>query len=109
MRTLTEFFEQEQFLVYRKFSESPAVVAFLLKLSLKIEVVSKETQPFVYQTGAKMDDELLGKMKQAGMKVNEADKQAFQKASKAIYDEFSAEVPDGKQMIDKAIALGSAK
>ena len=63
----------------------------------------------MYQTGAKMDDELLGKLKQSGMKVNEADKQAFQKASKPVYDDFSTEVPNGKEMIEKAIALGSRK
>jgi TRAP-type transport system periplasmic protein len=75
----------------------------------QIQQAAQETQAFVYQTGAKLDDELLGKLKQAGMKVNDADKQAFQKASKPVYDEFSAEVPDGKQMIDKAIVLGPAK
>jgi tripartite ATP-independent transporter DctP family solute receptor len=75
----------------------------------QIEQAAQETQAFVYQTGAKMDEELLGKLKQSGMKVNDADKQAFQKASKPVYDEFSTEVSNGKQMIDKAIALGSAK
>ncbi len=75
----------------------------------QIEEAARETQPFVYEQGAKMDQELLGKLKAAGMQVNEADKQAFQKASKPVYDEFSREVPNGKQMIDKAIALGSGK
>jgi len=70
---------------------------------------AQETQAFVYQTGAKMDEDLLGKLKQAGMQVNQADKATFQKASKPVYDEFSSEVANGKQMIDKAIALGSAK
>src|SRR4051812_15289935 len=70
-------------------------------LRKQIEEAAKETQPFVYPTGAKMDEELLGKLKQGGMKVNEADKQAFQKASKPVYDEFSNEVQNGRQMIDK--------
>src|SRR5712671_4697793 len=74
-----------------------------------IEDAARETQPFVYENGAKMDKELLGKIKQAGLKVNDADKAAFQKASKPVYDEFSQEVPNGKEMIDKALALGSAK
>ena len=60
------------------------------------------------------DDQLLdlaaaGKLKDAGMKVNEADRNAFRVASKPIYQDFSAEVPGGKEMIDKTIALGSAK
>jgi TRAP-type transport system periplasmic protein len=87
----------------RKWSSIPA------DLRKQIQQAAEETQAFVYQTGAKMDEELLGKLKQAGMKVNAADQQAFQKASKPVYEEFSREVPDGKQMIDKAIALGSSK
>jgi tripartite ATP-independent transporter DctP family solute receptor len=74
-----------------------------------VEEAARETQPFVYETGAKMDKDLLGKIKEAGLKVNDADKAAFQKASKPVYDEFAQEVPNGKEMIDKAIALGSAK
>jgi tripartite ATP-independent transporter DctP family solute receptor len=70
---------------------------------------ARETQAFVYTTGAQQDSELLGKLKQAGMKVNDADKAAFRAASKPIYDEFSKETPKGKEMIDKAAALGSAK
>jgi tripartite ATP-independent transporter DctP family solute receptor len=87
----------------RKWSSIPA------DLRKQIQQAAEETQAFVYQTGAKMDEELLGKLKQAGMKVNAADQQAFQKASKPVYEEFSREVPDGKQMIDKAMALGSSK
>src|SRR5207248_320231 len=74
-----------------------------------IEEAARETQPYVYKTGAQQDEELLGKLKQAGMQVNEADKTAFRTASKPIYDEFAAETPKGKDMIDKASALGSTK
>ena len=87
----------------RKFEALPQA------LRKQIQEAAQETQAFVYQTGAKMDDELLGKLKQGGMQVNQADKLAFQKASKSVYDDFSTEVPNGKQMIEKAIALGSAK
>ena len=45
------------------------------------------------QTAAKDDAELLGKLKEAGMQVNEVDKDAFVAASKPIYDEFGKEVP----------------
>jgi tripartite ATP-independent transporter DctP family solute receptor len=71
-----------------------------------LEQAAKETQDFVYQTGAKMDEDLLAKMKKAGIKVNDADKDAFIKASKPVYDEFSKEVPGAKEVIDRAIALG---
>jgi TRAP-type C4-dicarboxylate transport system substrate-binding protein len=38
--------------------------------------------------------------------VNDADKDAFIKASKPVYDEFAKEVPGAKEVIDRAIALG---
>src|SRR5437762_4471750 len=74
-----------------------------------IEEAARETQAYVYKTGAQQDEELLGKLKQGGMKVNDADKAAFRAASKSIYDEFATETPNGKEMMDKAAALGSAK
>ena len=59
-----------------------------------LEDTAKETQAFVYEIAAtKDDDELLGKLKQAGMQVNEVDKDAFIAASKPIYEEFGKEVP----------------
>ncbi|TMB01819.1 MAG: TRAP transporter substrate-binding protein [Deltaproteobacteria bacterium] len=70
---------------------------------------ARETQAYVYKTGAQQDEELLGKLKQAGMKVNDADKAAFRAASKPIYEEFAKETPNGKEMIDKAASLGSGK
>jgi TRAP-type transport system periplasmic protein len=44
-------------------------------------------------------------MKQAGIAVNEADKQSFVNASKNIYTEFAKEVPGGQALIDKALSL----
>ena len=74
-----------------------------------LEEAARETQAFVYQNGARLDEDLLAKLKAAGMKVNDADKKAFQAASKSVYEEFSKEVPDGKGMIEKAVALGQSK
>lgn len=65
-----------------------------------------ESQPLVYQIAARLDDELLGKLKESGIQVNEADKPAFIKASDGIYKAFATEIPDGKALIDKALALG---
>jgi tripartite ATP-independent transporter DctP family solute receptor len=66
---------------------------------------AKEVEPDVLKLAAKLDDELIGKMKQSGIKVNDADKAAFVAASKGIYDEFAKEVPAGKGLIDKALSL----
>ncbi|HLW12125.1 MAG TPA: TRAP transporter substrate-binding protein, partial [Casimicrobiaceae bacterium] len=65
----------------------------------------KETQAFVYQVAAHDEEDLLGKLKQAGMQVNEVDKDAFVAASKSIYDDFSKEVPGAAAAIDRANAL----
>ena len=48
----------------------------------------------------------VGKFTAAGVKVNQADKDAFIAASKGIYDEFGAEVPGSAALIEQAIALG---
>jgi hypothetical protein len=37
--------------------------------------------------------------------VNQADKDAFVKASKAIYDEFAKEVKGGQVFFDKSLGL----
>lgn len=67
---------------------------------------AREVQAFVYEQAEKMDNELLDKMKSAGMQVNEADKNAFIAASKPAYEEFAQEVQEGKKMIDIALQLG---
>ena len=86
----------------RKFAGLPADVRKIL------EDVAKETQAFVYQAAARDDKDLLDKLKAAGMQVNEADKNAFIQASKAIYEEFSKEVPAAKALIDKSLQLGAS-
>jgi TRAP-type C4-dicarboxylate transport system substrate-binding protein len=67
---------------------------------------AKDTQPYVYEQAAKLDNQLLDKIKDAGVKVNDVDKDAFIAASKAVYEEFGKEVPDGAKLVDKAIELG---
>ncbi|MGE5526026.1 MAG: TRAP transporter substrate-binding protein, partial [Rhodospirillaceae bacterium] len=70
-----------------------------------LEDTAKETQAYVYHEAAKDDNELLQKLKAGGMQVNEVDKAAFVKASKAVYDEFGKEVKGSKELIDKALSL----
>jgi len=70
-----------------------------------LEDTAKETQAYVYQVAAKDEEELLGKLKAAGMQVNEVDKDAFVAASKSVYDEFGKEVQGAKAAIDRANAL----
>jgi len=71
-----------------------------------LEDTAKEMQAFVYATAEREDNELLGKLKAAGMQVNTPNKDAFIAASRPVYDEFAKEVPASKEIIDRAIALG---
>ena len=66
-----------------------------------------EMQPVALKMAADLDKELLEKIKNtSSISINEADKDAFIKASKPIYDEFATAVPGGQELIDKALALG---
>lgn len=70
-----------------------------------ISETAVEMEPFAREAGKNFDDDLLGKLKEKGMAVNEADKEAFVNASKGIYEEFGASVEGGKALIDQISAL----
>jgi tripartite ATP-independent transporter DctP family solute receptor len=70
--------------------------------------VAKEMEPVVLKLAAELDADLLGKLKRAGMQVNEADRGAFIGASGAIYREFATALPEGQTLIDRAMALKDA-
>jgi tripartite ATP-independent transporter DctP family solute receptor len=84
----------------RKFNALPADVRKVL------EDTARETQAFVYETAARADTDLLAKLKQAGMQVNEVDKEAFIAASKPIYEAFANEVAGAQPVIARAVSLG---
>jgi tripartite ATP-independent transporter DctP family solute receptor len=84
----------------RKFNSLPPDVQKILTDT------ARETQAFVYTTAAKADTDLLAKLKQAGMQVNEVDRNAFIAASKPIYEAFGSEVAGSQPLIDRAVALG---
>jgi tripartite ATP-independent transporter DctP family solute receptor len=83
----------------RKWATLPADIRKVL------EDTAKETQAFVYETAAREETDLLGKLKAAGMQVNDVDKDAFFAASKPIYEEFSNEVAGAKALLDQSAAL----
>lgn len=68
---------------------------------------AKEVEPDVRRLAARLDDELLDRIKHSGIKVNAVDKAAFVAASKDIYAEFSQQVPAGKELIDKCLSLAT--
>jgi tripartite ATP-independent transporter DctP family solute receptor len=65
-----------------------------------IERIAAEVGDFCRATGERLDKELLEKMVAGGTsKVNEVDKEAFIRASAAIYQEFGKEVPGGAELV----------
>ncbi|KAF0674673.1 TRAP transporter substrate-binding protein [Profundibacterium mesophilum] len=67
-----------------------------------------QTQDFTYEKAAELEVELLAVIEEAGVEVNEADKDAFIEASKPIYDGFGSEVDGGAEMIEQVLGLGNA-
>lgn len=61
----------------------------------------QESQDYVYKEAARLEEELLQNLKNGGIQVNVADKDAFIAASKPIYDEFAATVKDGQALTDE--------
>lgn len=70
-----------------------------------LEDTGKEVQAFVYASAEQEENDLLGKLRAAGMQVNDADKAAFVLASKPIYEQFGKEVPGSGELIARALAL----
>ena len=66
-----------------------------------------ESQDAVYEMAANLETELLQNLKDGGITVNVADKQAFIDASKPIYDEFASTVDGGADLISKVQALAN--
>jgi len=77
------------------------------ELRQEIEKIARETQPWVLANEEKEDKVLLEKLKSGGIRINTSNRDAFVKASAAVYDEFSKQVPAGKALIEKALALAA--
>jgi TRAP-type transport system periplasmic protein len=71
-----------------------------------LEDLARASQAFVYRTAEADEGDLLGKIKSAGVQVNQPNKDAFIAASRPVYEEYSKEVAGAKEVIDRAIALG---
>ncbi|MCR9110296.1 MAG: TRAP transporter substrate-binding protein [Rhodobacteraceae bacterium] len=72
-----------------------------------LEACGSETQDFVYEHAAKLEEELLQVIRDAGVEVNEADNAAFIEASGPIYEEFSNTVEGGAEMVERIQSLAS--
>ncbi|MFC3282174.1 TRAP transporter substrate-binding protein [Litchfieldella rifensis] len=70
-----------------------------------ISEVAAETQDWALAKGTELDDSLLSTMREAGMEINQVDRNAFVEASNPVYQSFSEKVPDGQALVDRAMAL----
>ena len=66
---------------------------------------ARETQGFVYETAARMDEEALKEIQAMGVEVNEVDREAFAGKSKIIYDKFARSVDNGYRIIIKVLQV----
>lgn len=103
-----KFHEVQKYLSMTGHVYSPAYVvvseSFWQKLPADqrqvIEKITVEMGDVARQVGERLDRELIEKMTAGGkIKVNEVDKEAFIKASDAVYQEFSREVAGGGELI----------
>lgn len=106
-----KFHEVQKFLSMTGHVYSPAFVAISEDTWKRLDPPSRETLAriardvgdFARSEGARLDRELVEKM--GGIKVNEVDKDAFIKASAAIYEQFGKEVAGGAELIRKIQGL----
>lgn len=73
-----------------------------------LKQTAEEMESYALERGAALDEETLAKMRDAGLEVNEVDRQAFIDASKPVYDKFVEDVDGGQEMLDKVRELQSA-
>ncbi|WP_439576926.1 TRAP transporter substrate-binding protein [Elioraea sp.] len=64
-------------------------------------------QDWTYELAERLETEVRDKLIAAGMRFNQSDRDAFVAASKPVYDQFAAEVPDGAALIERALALAN--
>ncbi|HDZ74258.1 MAG TPA: TRAP transporter substrate-binding protein [Aurantimonas coralicida] len=111
-----KFQEVQKYLSMTGHVYSPAYLASSAKqwegwdgeLKTAIQDCAVKASDFAYDESAKLDGELVDKIKEAGVEVNEADKDAFIEASKPIYEEFGQQVEGGQKLIEDIQALASS-
>lgn len=72
-----------------------------------LEEEARAVQGYVYETAQRLDDDLLGQIRSTGVQVNAPERAAFVSASRAVYDEYSATVSRGAELIERAAAAGT--
>ena len=61
----------------------------------------------MHETAARMDADFLVELREAGVEVNDADREAFLRVSTEIFEEFGNTVEGGQALLTQALALES--
>lgn len=108
----SRFYEVQDYLSVSNHVYTPAYVMAgrsFDRLSPEVQAILRDAatgmQDRVYEIAAAMDSELLAKLEESGMQVNEVDREAFIEASQPIYEQFAASVDGSDAMIEKVRAL----
>lgn len=72
-----------------------------------VSTVSASVQDWSFAQGETADNELVDKVKAAGVEVNQADKKAFIEASAPVYAAFASQVEGGDALVSRAQALAN--
>ena len=75
------------------------------ELRTGIEEIALETQAFVYETASRMDSDFLVALSEAGVQVNTPDQEAFENASREIYEDFSSTVEGAGELVRQSLEL----
>lgn len=70
-----------------------------------VEEEARALRAFVHDAARRLDRELLVELAESDIKVNWANKSAFQRESQKVYDEFADEVPGGRELIERVLSL----
>jgi tripartite ATP-independent transporter DctP family solute receptor len=70
-----------------------------------LQRIASESQSFVHETATQMDADFLVELREAGVEVNEPDREAFIRASTEIFEEFGSTVEGGDAMVADALSL----
>lgn len=110
---ITKFYEVQKFLSLTDHVYAPAYLVASPKafngwpadVQKVIADTAKEMEAYSRKVSTDYDNDLLAKLKAAGIAVNEADKAAFIAGSKAIYEEYGKKVNGGAELIAKVEGL----
>ena len=85
-------------------SDACSILSPEMKSFSKAEIAI-ETQKFVYETASRMDSDFLVALSEAGVEVNEPDREAFEAASREIYEDFSSSVVGAGELVRQSLEL----